>query len=302
MSYYKVLGLQKEPFSTSPDPSLFYLSKEHKAALYRLRISVKLKRGLCLILGDVGAGKTTLSRRFIQTVREEPNVVMRMILNPAFDDEIDFLREICDQFGILIPETSLTAASLLREIEHFLFKKGVDEGRSIVLLIDEAQKLGDRCLEVLRALLNYETNEYKILQLILVAQTELAPRLQTMNNFWDRISLKHVLHPLDFEETRLLIAYRLRMSGYQSPVMMFTEEAMQAVHRASRGFPRRITILCHDCLEHLVMHNRPYVDSTIVESLTAQDDEFSANRDPKGKVFDGSEARIERSDARRASV
>lgn len=300
MSYYRALGLQKEPFSTSPDPSLFYLSDEHRAALYRLRISIKLRRGLSLILGDVGAGKTTLSRRFIQLVRDEPNVIVHMMLNPIFRSEKEFLREISLRFGIPVSPDRDETTYYYNEIENYLFKKGVNEGQTIVLIIDEAQKLSDECLESLRGLLNYETNEYKILQLALFSQMELVPRLLPMKNFWDRISLKHVLHPLRREEMQKMIAFRLQMAGYQSPVQLFTEEAMQVIYRATDGFPRQVTQLCHDCLEYLVMYNRSYVDRTLVESLVARDSRLFARTEPGGMAAHGSDA--QRSDARRAFV
>ena len=91
MSYYKVLGLEEEPFSTSPDPGFFYETKEHKAALFRLRIAVGLKRGLSVVLGDVGVGKTTLSRRLSQILGEEPGVLLKVILNPDYHSEKEIL-------------------------------------------------------------------------------------------------------------------------------------------------------------------------------------------------------------------
>ncbi len=302
MSYYKVLGLQKEPFSTSPDPSLFYLSKEHRAALYRLRISVKLKRGLSLVLGDVGMGKTTLSRRLVQLVSHEPKVLMHMILNPLFEDERDFLKEICLRFGIPMSGTSEKATYYFNEIENFLFKKGVHDGQTIVLLIDEAQKLNDRCLEALRGLLNYETNDYKILQLILVSQMEIVPRIYPMKNFWDRISLKHQLHPLNFEEMCEMILFRLRTVGYQAPVQLFTKEAFEMIYRSTQGFPRQVTQLCHDCLEHLVMFNKNYVDKEIVDLLVTRDSQFLVPKKLDRMEIHAAEGQTERTDARRAVI
>lgn len=300
MSYYKVLGLEKEPFSTSPDPSLFYLSKEHRAALYRLRISLKLKRGMSLILGDVGAGKTTLSRRLVQLMKDETGVQIQLILNPLFENEKDFLREICLRFGLAPDPGNGRAVYYYQEIENFLFRKGVAEGQTVVLLIDEAQKLNDACLEALRGLLNYETNEYKILQLILVSQLEIVPRLTAMKNFWDRISLKHMLHPLSLEQMREMIAFRLRQSGYRSPIQLFTAEALAVIHRFTGGQPRRVTELCHDCLEYLVMFNKNYVDKALVDSLIDREANFLIIPQTPGRQIDGSEA--ERFNARRAAV
>ncbi len=290
MSYYKVLSLQKEPFSTSPDPSLLYLSRDHHSALMRLRISVKLKRGLSLLLGDVGAGKTTLSRRFAQLVSEERRVLIQMMLNPFYGSDIDFLQALCDRFTIPC-EPARNAAYYFSRIESYLFQKGVEEGQTVVLLIDEAQTLSDSCLEALRVLLNYETNEHKILQLILVSQLEIVPRLQKSRNFWDRISLRCLLRPLNFEETRRMIRFRLQRAGYHSPVDLFSEEALGVIYRATRGSPRQITQLCHDCLECLVMYGRNFVDGRMAEEVAARNAEFSSETLLKETASHGSDTR-----------
>ncbi len=302
MSYYRVLGLQKEPFTTSPDPSFLYLSAEHRAALYRLRISVKLRRGLGLVLGDVGVGKTTLSRRFVQLVKDEPRVTVHMVLNPIFKDEKDFLEDLCLRFGIPA-EKAQTAAYYFNEIENYLFKKGVNEGQTLVLLIDEAQKLNDECLEALRGLLNYETNEFKILQVVLFSQSEIVPRLVRIRNFWDRIALKHMLPPLDFSETREMIMFRLETAGYRSPIRLFSEEAFDVIYRATNGFPRQVTQLCHDSLEYLVMQNQSYVDKALVEYLVTRDSRLFSETGLKGNnPYYGTQQTSERFDARRAVV
>ncbi len=269
MSYYKLLSLKKEPFSTSPDPTLFYPTDVHKKALYRLAVSVQLKRGLGLVLGDVGTGKTTLSRHFVRLMAANPKMEMHLLLNPIYDREKDFLIEICHRFGIELPETQENEIFYFKKIEDYLFNKGVHEQKTVVLLIDEAQKLSVACLEVLRGLLNYETNEYKLLQVVLFSQMEIVPKLLEMKNFWDRISVRQELKPLNFQNMCAMVSYRLCASGYDSPVSLFEDEALWAIYRATKGFPRQITQLCHDCLEHLVMYDQTSVDDEIVSGLVA---------------------------------
>jgi len=274
MSYYKILGLEREPFSTSPDPEFFYHSREHKSALYRPRISIELKRGLSVILGDVGTGKTTLSRKLSQLLRAEPNLIMVMILNPMYETEEQFLADLAGRFHITVepgPSGIPSVMDYMKGIEKFLFEKGVEEKQTIVLLIDEAQKLSTPCLEILRSLLNYETNEYKILQLILMGQMELLPRLSQIKNLWDRISLKYILNPLDEAELRDLIDFRLKQAGYVSRYPLFRNDAIRAVYNYTQGYPRKVAMLCHDALEYIVMHNKEVVTKEVIQELIQRD-------------------------------
>ena len=175
MSYFKILGFEKEPFSTSPDPDFFYLSREHEIALTNLLIELRLKRGLSVILGDVGTGKTTLSRKLIQELKDREDFVFHMILDPSFENEKMLLTALVRNFEIEgFKDDGLATILDLREaLEKFLFRKGVTENKIVALIIDEAQKLNESSLEILRLLLNYETNEFKLLQLVLLGQLEL---------------------------------------------------------------------------------------------------------------------------------
>ena len=120
---------------------------------------------------------------------------------------------------------------------------------------------------MLRILLNYETNEYKLLQLVLVGQLELLPRISRISNFWDRIAMKYVLNPLGEEDVRSLVEFRLRQAGYKGQKPLFTEEAVQLICQHSQGYPRRLALLCHNCIENLVMHDKKRVDGNLVRRL-----------------------------------
>jgi len=266
MSYYSLLGLDKEPFSTSPDPAFFFLSREHKAALCRLQIAVSLRRGLSVILGDVGTGKTTLSRKFSRVLSEEENVLFHMILNPYFKTDKQFLSRLAGLFHIDMPARA-TGLDYMESIERFLFKRGVEDRKTLVLLIDEAQILPDFVLEILRILLNYETNEYKILQLVLVGQLELLDRISRMSNFWDRIALKYVLNPLGKEEIRELIDFRLGQAGYKGSESLFSDEAVDMLWECTQGYPRKLAQFCHNSLENLVMYDKKIVDAEVVRKV-----------------------------------
>ena len=268
MSYYRILGLHDEPFSTSPDPSYFFLSAQHKAALTRLRIALSLKRGLSIIVGDVGTGKTTLSRKLSQILKEEDDVCFYMILNPYFKTQKQFLSRLVALFHAPIDPKKTSGLDYIEAIEQFLYKTGVQDKKRVVLLIDEAQLLPHYVLEMLRILLNYETNEFKILQLVLVGQMELIPVLSKMPNFWDRIALKCVINPLNLAETKEVINFRLHQAGHQGNGL-FSDDAIRLVHEHTRGYPRQMSMLCHNLLEMLVMKDRALVDEGLVRETMA---------------------------------
>ncbi|MCK5528580.1 MAG: AAA family ATPase [Kiritimatiellae bacterium] len=277
MSYYRLLGFEKEPFSTSPDPSFFYLSREHKAALCRLQISIALRRGLSVVLGDVGIGKTTLSRKLSQELQSDKNIEFHMILNPYFKTGKQFLMRLSKMFHLDVPARA-TGMEYMDAIERYLFRRGIEEQKTIVLLIDESQILPDFVLEILRILLNYETNEYKILQLVLMGQLELLPRIRAINNFWDRIALKYVLNPLAEDEVRELIKFRIKQAGIAKVAGVdrefFLEEAIALIWEHSQGFPRKLALLCHDSLVHIFMHDQKVVDANVVKTVIAEHTEF----------------------------
>jgi len=268
MSYYKVLGFEKEPFSTSPDPEFFYLSKEHESALTNVLIELRLKRGLCVILGDIGTGKTTLSRKLIQELKSRDDFVLHIILDPSFDNESLFLTSLARNFDIDIPAgTAATIVDLREALERFLFQKGVSENKTVALIIDEAQKLSESSLETLRVFLNYETNEFKLLQLVLLGQLELHSEIMDIPNFFDRISFKFTLNPLDFDETREMIQFRIRQAGYRANMHLFLDEAIKEVYQFSRGYPRQITMVCHRALKSLVLKNKFVVDGPSIREI-----------------------------------
>lgn len=268
MSYYKVLGLQKEPFSTSPDPEFFYLSRAHETALTNTLIELRLKRGLTVILGDIGTGKTSLSRKLIQELGERADFIFHMILDPSFENENLFLNYLLQNFNISVSGPQIDSLYLKAALEKFLFQKGVSENKTISLIIDEAQKLNQMSLEILRILLNYETNEYKLLQLVLLGQLEFHTKIMNMPNFFDRISFKYTLNPLNYEETREMIEFRIRQAGYRASMHLFLDEAIREIYQYTRGYPRQITMLCYKALKALVMRRKIVADAKLINEIT----------------------------------
>ena len=267
MSYYSQLGLDQEPFSTSPDPNFLCMCREHKAALYKARIAVSLRRGMSVIIGDVGMGKTTISRKLSQVFSDDDDVLFHMILNPFFKSDKQFLQRLAQLFKVGKLRDDASELDYIEAIERFLFKKGVEEDKTIVLLIDESQMIPDYVLEVLRVLLNYETNEHKLLQLILVGQMEMLPTISKIPNFWDRIAMKCVINPITQEEAKEIIGFRLKSAGFDRSTPLFTDRAIKRIWSHTEGYPRKMSMLCHNCLEYLVMEDKTVVDENVVEAV-----------------------------------
>lgn len=267
MSYYRVLGFDKEPFSTSPDPEFFYSSREHERALTNVLIELRLRRGLSVVLGDVGTGKTTLSRKLVQDLKSREDCLFHILLDPSFEDRSTFMRSLVKNFGVLDTPATASVTEMREALEGFLFQKGVVEKKTVILVIDEAQKLNETSLESLRVLLNYETNQYKLLQLVLLGQTEIMTTLRAMPNFIDRISFKTVLNPLGFEEMREMILFRLRQAGYKSKMDLFLDDALQEIHRFTGGYPRQVTMVCHRALKSMLLQNKFVVDTAVVREI-----------------------------------
>jgi len=279
MSYYKILGFEKEPFSTSPDPNFFYFSREHEQAMTNTLIELRLRRGLSVILGDIGTGKTTLSRKLIQELKDRRDVIFHIVLDPSFENEDVFLRSLAQNFDIPVNNSPGAQPQDVRDaLEQFLFQKGVKENKSVVLIIDEAQKLNEQSLETLRVLLNYETNEYKLLQLVLLGQMELHEKIIGIPNFFDRISLKYTLNPFSLKETEEMIEFRIRKAGYKSRMHLFLKDAIIEIHKATQGYPRRITMLCHKALKELVMRNKSVVSAGVIEDIIQNEMRAGWNR------------------------
>lgn len=271
MSYLAELHLEREPFSTSPDPAFFYRSMEHYTALNRLEIAIRLKRGLSLVLGDVGTGKTTLSRTLLQSfVGEEDDYLFHLILDPTFNSEYQFVAYLARLFGLNIQESSLLEYK--QAIERYLYEMGVQEHKTVVLIIDEGQKLDLSQLEILRTLLNYETNEFKLLQLVIFSQLELLDRIQNMKNFMDRISMKYILRPLDQYETKELIEFRLQQAGHVKQNHVFSNEAIRKIYEYTHGYPRQISRVCHNAMQRIAVSDNRTITGSLIDQIALQDE------------------------------
>ena len=267
MDYFKILNFNKEPFSNSPDPEFFFQSRQHVGCLQKIELAIRLRRGLNVIIGDVGTGKTTLCRQLIRRFAGEDEVETHLLLDPYFSSSLEFLSTVAGMFGAFKPETGASEWQLRESIKKYLFSRGVDEKKTVILIIDEGQKIPDFCLEILREFLNYEVNEYKLLQIVIFAQKEFQQRIKKCPNFADRINVCLFLGPLNFRETRLMIRFRLNRAGAgRKTPAVFSYPALWAIHRATGGYPRKIINLCHQIILALIIQNRSSARWLLVRS------------------------------------
>lgn len=265
MSYFTALGLEEEPFSNSPSPDFFFHVPGRVEVLNLLEVSVRLRRGLNVVLGEVGTGKTTLCRQFIRYLGEDETFVTFLLLDPYFASPMEFLRVFYGMLFRMPAPVDVTEWQLKEDVKAELLHRAVDRNQIVTLILDEGQKIQDHCLELLRELLNFETNQNKLLQIVIFAQDEFKQTLDRYENLVDRLDSLHRLRPLSFLEMRNMIRYRLELAGGgQTPPELFTTGAYWAIYRLTRGYPRKVVTLCHKTMLALLMLGRSKATLAIV--------------------------------------
>lgn len=237
---------------------MFFQSIQHHGCLQKLELAIRLRRGLSVVIGEIGTGKSTLSRQAIRfSTPNDGQILPRIILDPEFTTPLEFLTTVTKAFGIS-PGPHSSEWQLKDSIKNYLFEQAVENKKIPVLIIDEGQKLPDFCIEILREFLNYETNQHKLLQIVIFAQEEFQATLKAKPNFVDRITNYHRLVPLNFQDTRSMIRHRLAQATGESsrPRKLFTAPAMTAIYLLTGGSPRKIVMLCSKIVIALIIKSR----------------------------------------------
>ncbi len=242
--YEKFFGLKARPFSIAPDPRFLFMSQRHKEALAHLAYGIRHGAGFVLLTGEVGTGKTTICRQILRKLPE--NTRLAFILNPMLDAK-ELLATLCDELGIDYDAQAYSLKQLTDNLTRFLLQCHQDD-INVVLMIDEAQNLAPEVLEQIRLLTNLETDQRKLLQIILVGQPELQQLLaqKELRQLSQRVTARYHLRPLNEVETQSYIHHRLRIAGTQRS--LFSKQAIRAVFRQSDGIPRLINNLCDRAL------------------------------------------------------
>ena len=261
-SFYK---LDSSPFGTSPDPRFLYMMPHTREALACLEYGISARKGFTVLTGEVGTGKTTLLRRALgsfQTRRVSTSFVFNPLLEP-----LDFLEFVLTDFGMT--PASRTKSGMLLQLNRWLIERYRMQDTCVVV-VDEAQNLSWELLEEIRLLTNLETSSEKLLQIVLSGQPELEEKLRhpSVRQLRQRVALWCRTQPLTETQTRSYVAERLRIAG--ATWALFTPEALDAVHRYSRGIPRIINLLCEHSLIVGYVEQLQQIPHKVVEGVGAE--------------------------------
>ncbi len=238
--YESFFGLKEMPFGTQPNPRFAFPSTEHQVAVAKMRYAADQKRGLALLMGMVGTGKTTIANQLQRTWGADPGKALAFLPSASVRTQSQFLRLVAEGFGLT---PARTVQDNKRLIERFLIEQ-YDLGKHPILLIDEAQNVHPDNIDVLSDLSNFQTAEDKLITIVLLAQDNFPNKLSRKEAFRSRIAVISNLDPLSFEDMRGMIAHRLQTAGGDDLDHYFTDKALIEVYNTTQGIPRDICVLC----------------------------------------------------------
>ncbi len=257
--YLEYFGLSEPPFTITPNPRFLFFSAKHREALNHLLYGIRERKGFVQLTGEVGAGKTTLCRAMMEQLGD--HFATALILNPVMDADL-LLKAVAMEFGLKVK--GMDRLETVAEINRFLLHQ-VENGKDAVLIIDEAQDLTNALLEQVRLLSNLETDERKLLQIVLMGQPELRDRLNhyDLRQLRQRITVRYHLRPLKRLEIGQYIQHRLQVSGAKGPPY-FTAMALWRILQYTRGIPRLVNAVCDKCLLAAYVKQSDWVNFSMV--------------------------------------
>lgn len=264
--YTKHFELTEEPFSIAANPRFLYMSVRHREALAHLLYGIRSDSGFVMLTGEVGTGKTTVCRCLMEQLPEHSNVAF--ILNPKVTVN-ELLSSICDELGIAYPHVDRSIKTFVDAINRYLLEQHA-LGRNTVVIIDEAQNLSADVLEQLRLLTNLETNERKLMRIILLGQPELETMLSRpeLKQVEQRITARYNLQPLDRSEVHAYVSHRLAVAGCREPV--FSARVINKLYAKTSGIPRLINIICDRAMLGAYVKSRRKVSLKILQKASRE--------------------------------
>ncbi|MCK5001568.1 MAG: AAA family ATPase [Gammaproteobacteria bacterium] len=264
--YNAYFNFKEAPFSIAPDPRYLYMTEQHREALAHLVYGLNSEGGCILLTGEVGTGKTTVCRCLLEQIPEHTNIAL--VVNPKVT-AIELLETICDELKIEYPSENNTIKTYIDLINAFLIEANARNEKT-VLIIDEAQNLDNTVLEQLRLLTNLETNQRKLLQIIILGQPELLDILarQEMRQLAQRITARFHLNALSRNEVKAYINHRLAIAGQNA--QLFPETTISQLYRLSKGIPRLLNVLCDRSLLGTYVQNKPIVDTKTLSTAAKE--------------------------------
>ena len=257
--YLEYWGFKRFPFENVPDPDFMYYSSEHEEALARIRYAIERNKGMVLLTGEVGSGKTMLTRVLMQQLSDSKFDIGLMI-NPTLEP-VDFLREILYNIG-LEPDMDSPKSHLLKLLNEKMLENLRNDRRTL-LIFDEAQLISKATFEEIRLLLNFQLNDMFMLTIILLGQPELRDIVKSMKQLNQRIDVKYHLNPLNHDETLEYIEARLKKAGSDGSII--DPQALDAIYSYSEGIPRVINNICDVSLATGFLSKAKIVDAEVVK-------------------------------------
>ena len=292
--YKSFYNLSRNPFDLTPDPTCFVPTVRHNEALAALYYGIRRHKGVVVVTGEVGTGKTLMLRCLLQLFKESSEIAYAYLFNCRLTPH-EFLHYTAADFGLRVEERQSKGALLL-DLSKYVTSRGL-QGLTTVLVIDEAHNLSMELLEEVRLLSNLETNDDKLLQIVLVGQPELDLKLDSfeLRPLKQRIALRAHLTPLDEQDTDRYIQERLTIAG--APVgtdPVFAPEAVKVIHQYSKGFPRLINTICENSLITGYARQLHTITPEVVAGV-AKDFHLTTNGSKIGKTgLNGEEQELER--------